>query len=784
MSSANDRVAKLGQLGQRLNMEPFIRNSGARRTVSARNPPPSASAAAAVKTTDSSPGTNTTTSGSSPGGYTTTTTDSTPERRGIGHSAAAAASRFDLSDDSASIMSSLAGGVNVGSERNALHKALTMARQDNRALRSQIDRMRAREIEIASATAATTAQLETLSKQMEGIKRRARQELCRPVDEATYNKLVERAPSDLDLFDTMRVAVFRQIGELQMSRDNAVRELREKAERFADADDFAKKARFEMEQMQRAHQHEMSGMQDQIDVWRNRCEQNELSAKTAALTRDANESKAARFDALEAELRRATSAASNAEEERARLKQRVTHTTEELAQLRGELQREQLLLHNTQTELKFSVQKGDMLAARVRDLEDSLRRATAELDDMRANKTASGTAIGAERESLRASYEEQLKAVQERHDRMRQDEMALAMRAANHGAERECALLRDARDAATSELTRVRQQLAEVDAQATAAKEALQAKLLRADREIFELKIEVANKTNDCRRMDLSAQEAAAEIERLRTDSACSKKQLDVLKQEYYDMRAQYHQQVAQLQSKAEGMEGQIEMFRSLETEAEVFMQHLAESSSASPSDVAVRALMDVPSSRRAAHTISVTKRCLALENQISLLKHEHGIAEIKAQKMHEELERARAALSDSNSPYLLLEKGIAQRDEEIRRLRDRVRIGEEELSAAMRRERLHVQDIEVLTAYRAEVVKLRDALRGAAGGGGALDASAFSQLSSSKAFSAADAGARPAAGDTTTAAAAAGASQRRHQPRPQQAAAEPEDGFFEINGN
>ncbi len=193
-----------------------------------------------------------------------------------------------------------------------------------------------------------------------------------------------------------------------------------------------------------------------------------------------------------------------------------------------------------------------------------------------------------------------------------------------------------------------------------------------------------------------------------------------------------------------------------------------------------------MPSSRRAAHTISVTKRCLALENQVSLLKHEAGVAELRHQRVAEELERARAALGDSNSPYLLLEKGIAQRDDEIQRLKDRVRIGEAELAAAQRTAAALAQDVKVMYAHRAEVLRLRDALRGAAAAGsttaaaaadgGEMDAAiaraAAAMSSSSSSPAAASDGKKKKKGAADSSAVSVGGA----------AATAPEDGYFEFN--
>lgn len=660
----------------------------------------------------------TNTSSSSP--YSSTSTsDTTPERGTLLTDGSPTPGLLDVtgvSDDTGtSSFLSTVEGAGGNSERGALHKALALSRQDNRALRAQIERMRAREMEIVTLGVQSQMQMSSATQQLEGLKKRVRQELCHPVDETTYQELNGRSDNELDLFDTIRVSVYQQLGELQASRDRAVNDLRDNAAKYKDAEEFSRKARYEMDQLLRQHEHEVATLQDRIEILEQRCKGLEQAAKTASLSLDANESKAARFDALEAELKRSAAACAGATEEKERLAQKCSHLGSDLNQTRDELQRQSLLLNNAQTELKFQTREAERSNARLADRENELRRVTEQLDEIRRSRATSGTLIGAEREELRASYEKQLEAATRRMKEGFETDLSRVREMSKEASERECSLLREARDSASSEVSRMRQQYAVLESDYNTLKEQTREKLDNYEREIFELRIEVANRTNDGRRHDLASQESTSEIQRLRTDRDCLQKKLDVLKQEFYDTRAAYQQQVTALQSKLEAQESQLEMFKSLETEAEVFMQHLAQASSASEaSEVAgIRALMDVPSSRRAAHTISVTKRCLALENQVSLLKHEQGLAELKHQKLVEELERARAALQDTNSPYLLLEKAIEQRDQEIGRLRDRVKISEEELSAAMRRAQLLAQDVQVLTTHRAEVLRLRDALRG-----------------------------------------------------------------------
>ena len=300
----------------------------------------------------------------------------------------------------------------------------------------------------------------------------------------------------------------------------------------------------------------------------------------------------------------------------------------------------------------------------------------------------------------------------------------MVRRCASEASQRELQGLIAARDAAATELATLRRQLDESRLAHETFLTTWQGKLDESKQQLFETRLSLTNKTSECLRLDLALQEAEQRRQSATMDAECAQRKLDILKEEFFDLKAQHKDEVLELRAAANAREEQLALFREMEQEAELFLTHLAQhDDGGSPEHHQL--LATIPSARRTSHAITVTKRALALQNQLDLSRQELGAAQRRAAKLEEDLAMARAALAESHSPYAVLEARVGQKDDELRRLRTEIAALRAENEALAERGALLEKDVRTLAKQRGELERVRamlahlDAKQFAAGGGG-----------------------------------------------------------------
>lgn len=235
-------------------------------------------------------------------------------------------------------------------------------------------------------------------------------------------------------------------------------------------------------------------------------------------------------------------------------------------------------------------------------------------------------------------------------------------------------------------------------------------------------------KTDEVARLAVRLEETEMELMNRKTSSECLEQKLDILKSEYYELKLKYSQRIQELESALKSSDEKLKMFSDLEMESELFISNLSEHvdgsgrlvvESGGADSVASKfeSYLALPRSRKLAHSLIVTKRCLHLENKVQLLNSDVTLKEQQIVKLQASLDSARQALHNINSPYLLLEKTLDQLCDEKDSLQKRVDILENDNAILRNRLKQRNADIQVLCKHRSDLLQMKKLLRRTSGG-------------------------------------------------------------------
>lgn len=257
-------------------------------------------------------------------------------------------------------------------------------------------------------------------------------------------------------------------------------------------------------------------------------------------------------------------------------------------------------------------------------------------------------------------------------------------------------------------------------------------KSLYVDQEQYlSAKLTAQIKTDEVARLAMRLEEAEMDTERYRANAECCEQKLDILKAEYYELKLDYGQRVLKLESALRASEEKLKTLGDLEMESELFISNLTASANGevsfdSPAGVVTdtksgdggdrtstyESWLALPRSRKLAHTLVVTKRCLHLENKVSSLEHELEFKQTQMARLQVALDGARDALNNINSPYVLVEKAmdeLATKNEALKRKVDVLEHEKAELQVKLQR---CGENMRVLTRHRTELLRIKKMLR------------------------------------------------------------------------
>jgi chromosome segregation ATPase len=195
----------------------------------------------------------------------------------------------------------------------------------------------------------------------------------------------------------------------------------------------------------------------------------------------------------------------------------------------------------------------------------------------------------------------------------------------------------------------------------------------------------------------------------------CSEQKLEILKAEFYEMKLKYNQRVMELESALRTAEERLKAMGDLELEAEVFLTNMAESIEGTSSDGTVAALgslVAVPQSRKMQHILTVTKRCLNLENQLVMAKQAAAEKEHHCHRLEKSLEMCRQALNNAGSPFAIAEEAVKNLLRENEDLKLQLKGCRSENVVLLDRIGQLTSDIDVLSRHRTELLRIRQMLQ------------------------------------------------------------------------
>lgn len=232
-------------------------------------------------------------------------------------------------------------------------------------------------------------------------------------------------------------------------------------------------------------------------------------------------------------------------------------------------------------------------------------------------------------------------------------------------------------------------------------------------------------KTDEVARLTVRLEEVSMDLAAAKTSAECSEQKLDILKSEYYELKLKYSQRIQELENAVKTADEKLKLYSDVEMESELFISNLSEhidgsgklvlqNSPGSSDSVAahMESYMALPRSRKLAHSLLVTKRCLHLENKVQMLSKDVDFKEQQIAKLQASLDAARQALNNINSPYLLLEKTVDQVCSERDEMQRRVGILENDVVLLRNRLKQRNEDIRVLCKHRIDLLQMKKLLR------------------------------------------------------------------------
>lgn len=251
-------------------------------------------------------------------------------------------------------------------------------------------------------------------------------------------------------------------------------------------------------------------------------------------------------------------------------------------------------------------------------------------------------------------------------------------------------------------------------------------KSMYVDQEQFlSAKLTAQIKTDEVARLSVRLEESEMDTQRYRANAECTEQKLDILKSEYYELKLRNGQRVLELENALRASEEKLKTLGDLEMESQLFISNLATSSqgdvafSTDPAETtagrrtdAYEGWLALPRSRKLAHTLVVTKRCLHLENKVAALEHDLNFKEAQVARLQVALDGARDALHNINSPYVLVEKAMAELTDESEALKQKVNILEQDKKALQLKVQQYGRSLRTLTHHRQELLRIKKLLR------------------------------------------------------------------------
>eukprot|EP01052_Picozoa_sp_SAG31_P000414 SAG31_NODE_12_length_38498_cov_21.161671_30_plen_455_part_00 len=347
--------------------------------------------------------------------------------------------------------------------------------------------------------------------------------------------------------------------------------------------------------------------------------------------------------------------------------------------------------------------------------EANLDVATAHVEKLKAEKQELYDRLIAAADQSGATVEkkvsEELSRLQDRAER----DVQAAQKHAKEMYERENMSLRESREAARHDAERqaaALKQLQEAHVDLEVEYRSLQA---TAEAQLAEVNGRLKMKAFDNERLMLQADATKSELEQIKLDNSKWAKKFEVLKEEYYTLKAENLAQIAELRSRLTSTSKSLEEYELIEAELD---SAIVAGGTSDDRTLELQANLATSTKRR-------VSQALGLAKQLTDVRQEHKLVLEQLQQMREDKD-ALAAETDrlvatQAQPQSFLLKQLEGKDRELVQLREKLQSMTEAINrvraqrdAAVTRETLLAQDVDVLIKQRSEVKALKAELQNA----------------------------------------------------------------------
>eukprot|EP00760_Papus_ankaliazontas_P011868 PhM_4_TR15089/c0_g1_i1/m.16876/K16538/PIBF1, CEP90; progesterone-induced-blocking factor 1 len=404
---------------------------------------------------------------------------------------------------------------------------------------SKIKEFQKREAVMASLSQRTQQQVDELQARLAGlvkdnaelkhlVRASIQKAFITPMTSDEHAHFKELAPVNVDWADWIRLCLHDKVLEY----NHNVSQLHMVNQAHA-------RLQHESEEQRSLLQSDVDALRDRLRMYEERTNALEAQLVETSSTLDTCRYKAREYDTVQRSAR-------DLEGEKGGLDVKVRVLSEELSATKEELQRDKMTLQHLQVEHKWLQKDSATNLQRVKELEESLSRAKADIRDANERRDKAIEQLHADKEHARQQYDATLAKEVSRLEAHAAEDLERVRASGRDLVDRETRALREARDAAIAEMERLRRELVELRESSEGSRtehrnveESLQTRC-------FDLQAQVRTRSAELTRVEglLAASDEANS--KLRLHSDCQERKLQTLKSEFYEMRLAYEQKISE----------------------------------------------------------------------------------------------------------------------------------------------------------------------------------------------------------------------------------------------
>ncbi|KAL9649760.1 hypothetical protein ABK040_009575 [Willaertia magna] len=323
------------------------------------------------------------------------------------------------------------------------------------------------------------------------------------------------------------------------------------------------------------------------------------------------------------------------------------------------------------------------------------------------------------KEDTKTDYEKNLQEeIKKIRDKTKKD-LELIKTNAQEAFERENRMLKEAKDAADSQVEKLRSQVEEMkesNSHLLMEYRSLQSTL---EKQLSELRSQHSMKTFESERLQVSLMETSENLKQSKAETEVLKKKVEVLKTEYYTLQNNTGKRISELEAKLEASQKEVSAYKDLEKDLDRVIEEYTPSNEENQRILnEVTTMVPTSLNRRVKYSLYLTRRVAELEKTIKVYEEEFTKKEQHIQALTERLNKTKQHLDTASQPYNYLVAAIENKDKELETANKHIKLMEKELRKLKKENsKLHQlksqleKDIEQLLQQKNVTTKLKGLL-------------------------------------------------------------------------